>query len=54
MIQDGELILRPIVEADVHKLWRLIYPEKFPEWKNWDAPILWFELALPHGRAMSG
>ncbi len=36
--QDKELVIRPINEKDVPQLWQLIYGEKEPEWKKWDAP----------------
>ncbi|WP_144699866.1 GNAT family N-acetyltransferase [Fictibacillus phosphorivorans] len=35
---DKELRIRPIIEGDLPKLWELIYKEKEPEWKLWDAP----------------
>jgi RimJ/RimL family protein N-acetyltransferase len=35
---DNELRIRPIIEGDLPKLWELIYKEKEPEWKQWDAP----------------
>ncbi|MBD8070640.1 GNAT family N-acetyltransferase [Bacillus sp. PS06] len=38
MYQDNELIIRPIEEQDLAKLWELIYKEDAPEWKKWDAP----------------
>ncbi|MFA9558232.1 GNAT family N-acetyltransferase [Evansella sp. AB-rgal1] len=38
MYTDNELIIRPIEERDLTKLWELIYKEDSPEWKKWDAP----------------
>lgn len=38
MYNDQELSIRPIVEADLFRLWELIYKEEQPEWKQWDAP----------------
>lgn len=38
MYQDKELIIRPIAEKDLARLWELIYKEEAPEWKKWDAP----------------
>ncbi|UOE95203.1 GNAT family protein [Alkalihalobacillus sp. LMS39] len=38
MYQDDELVIRPIMEQDLSKLWELIYKEDKPEWKKWDAP----------------
>jgi RimJ/RimL family protein N-acetyltransferase len=35
---DNELRIRPIIEGDLPRLWELIYKEKEPEWKQWDAP----------------
>lgn len=36
--QENELTIRTIEEQDLEKLWELIYKEKDPEWKKWDAP----------------
>lgn|SRR5690625_2666527 len=38
MYKDKELTIRPVKEADLPKLWELIYKEDAPEWKKWDAP----------------
>lgn len=38
MHQDQELVIRPIREEDLPRLWNLIYKEEAPEWKKWDAP----------------
>jgi RimJ/RimL family protein N-acetyltransferase len=38
MYKDNELVIRPIEERDLLKLWELIYKEDSPEWKKWDAP----------------
>ncbi|ADU29010.1 GNAT family N-acetyltransferase [Evansella cellulosilytica] len=35
---DNELIIRPIKENDLIRLWELTCKEKEPEWKKWDAP----------------
>jgi RimJ/RimL family protein N-acetyltransferase len=35
---DKELVIRSIREDDLPKLWNMIYKEKLPEWKKWDAP----------------
>ncbi|MGB8002339.1 MAG: GNAT family protein [Anaerobacillus sp.] len=34
----NKTILRRIEEEDIPTLWNMIYGEKNPEWKNWDAP----------------
>ena len=36
--RENELIIRPIIEGDLYTLWQLVYKEKNPEWKKWDAP----------------
>jgi RimJ/RimL family protein N-acetyltransferase len=36
--KENELIIRPIIEGDLPKLWELIYKDESPEWKRWDAP----------------
>ncbi len=36
--QDNDLIIRPIIDDDLRRLWELIYKEDSPEWKKWDAP----------------
>ena len=38
MYSDKELLIRPIEERDLFRLWELIYKEDAPEWKKWDAP----------------
>mgnify|MGYP005751946069 CR=1 FL=1 len=38
MYIDNELVIRPIEEKDLEKLWELTYKEESPEWKKWDAP----------------
>lgn len=38
MYKDKELMIRPIEEQDLVRLWELIYKEEAPEWKKWDAP----------------
>ncbi|MFC0190167.1 GNAT family N-acetyltransferase [Fictibacillus aquaticus] len=36
--KDGTVVLRPIQEEDLLRLWELAYKEEAPEWKKWDAP----------------
>ncbi len=38
LYKDNNLIIRPIIEEDLKRLWELMYKEKSPEWKKWDAP----------------
>ncbi|WP_426348052.1 GNAT family N-acetyltransferase [Alloiococcus sp. CFN-8] len=38
MYKDKDLIIRPVEEQDLLRLWELIYKEEAPEWKKWDAP----------------
>jgi RimJ/RimL family protein N-acetyltransferase len=38
LYREKELIIRPIIDEDLPKLWELIYKEESPEWKKWDAP----------------
>lgn len=38
MYKDNELVLRPIERKDLPHIWRLVYKEEAPEWKQWDAP----------------
>jgi RimJ/RimL family protein N-acetyltransferase len=38
MYKDKELLIRPIEEQDLLRLWELIYKDDAPEWKKWDAP----------------
>ncbi|WJY28934.1 MULTISPECIES: GNAT family N-acetyltransferase [Sporosarcina] len=38
MYRDEELVIRPIEQRDLPRLWELIYKEESPEWKQWDAP----------------
>ncbi|WP_413381857.1 GNAT family N-acetyltransferase [Alkalihalobacillus sp. 1P02AB] len=38
MYTNDNLTIRPIIEADLPRLWELIYKEEQPEWKKWDAP----------------
>lgn len=38
MYYDKELVIRPILENDLHRLWELVFKEEQPEWKKWDAP----------------
>lgn len=38
MYKDKDLIIRPIEERDLVRLWELIYKDDAPEWKKWDAP----------------
>ncbi|WP_332646789.1 GNAT family N-acetyltransferase [Lysinibacillus sp. 54212] len=55
MYQDQELMIRPVEESDMIRLWELIYKEEQPEWKKWDAPYfphkaIAYEEFLPQGR----
>lgn len=36
--QDENVLLRPVREDDLHRLWSLSLKEEAPEWKKWDAP----------------
>lgn len=38
MYVDKELIIRPIVEKDLFRIWELNDKDENPEWKKWDAP----------------
>lgn len=38
MYTDKELSIRPIKNADLLRIWELIYKNEEPEWKKWDAP----------------
>jgi RimJ/RimL family protein N-acetyltransferase len=38
LYKEHNLIVRPIFDEDLSKLWELIYKEESPEWKKWDAP----------------
>ncbi len=38
MYKDNELTIRPVEERDLTRLWELMYKDKAPEWKKWDAP----------------
>lgn len=38
MLTDDDLIIRPIMEKDLPRLWELVYKEEAPDWKKWDAP----------------
>ena len=38
MYKDKGLVIRPVEEQDLLRLWELIYKEDTPEWKRWDAP----------------
>ncbi|MGE8207307.1 GNAT family N-acetyltransferase [Heyndrickxia sp. NPDC080065] len=38
MYKDKELVIRPVHEGDLLRLWELIYKDDAPEWKKWDAP----------------
>ncbi|HYK71633.1 MAG TPA: GNAT family protein [Pseudoneobacillus sp.] len=33
-----KLSIRPVIEAELIKLWELKYKEEAPEWEKWDAP----------------
>lgn len=47
MYKDREVVIRPVKEKDLKKLWELIYKEDTPEWKKWDAPYFSHE-SLPY------
>lgn len=36
--EENGLMIRPIMEEDIHRLWELMYKDESPEWKKWDAP----------------
>lgn len=38
MYRDNELVIRPIEEKDLFKIWELTFKNEAPEWKKWDAP----------------
>lgn len=38
MYAEDNIIIRPLIEADLYPLWEQAYKEEAPEWKNWDAP----------------
>ncbi|MDL4842562.1 GNAT family N-acetyltransferase [Aquibacillus rhizosphaerae] len=38
MYTNSNVTIRPIMEQDLDELWKLLYKEKSPEWKKWDAP----------------
>ncbi len=38
MDTNNEVTIRPIIEADLPRLWELTFREEQPEWKKWDAP----------------
>lgn len=38
MYHDNELVVRPIDEKDLPRIWELVFKEEKPEWKKWDAP----------------
>jgi len=38
MYKDNELVIRPIEEQDLYRIWELTYKDDSPEWKKWDAP----------------
>jgi len=55
MYRDDNLVLRPIEEADLHRLWELEFKEEKPEWKKWNAPYFphetkSFDTFLPIGK----
>lgn len=59
MYKDKELMIRPIIESDLYRLWELIYKEEQPEWKKWDAPYfphqaMTYEEFLPIGKKWIG
>lgn len=38
LYKDNEIVIRPITEKDLQRLWELTFKEDSPEWKKWDAP----------------
>lgn len=38
MFKDQNLIIRPIEEKDLQRIWELEFKEEKPEWKKWNAP----------------
>ncbi|MBD3109225.1 GNAT family N-acetyltransferase [Bacillus sp. AGMB 02131] len=59
MYHDGELIIRPVEEKDLQRLWELVYKVNQPEWKKWDAPYYphaskTYEEFLPIGQSWIG
>lgn len=38
MHNNQDIMIRPIEEKDLPRLWELIFKEEAPEWKKWDAP----------------
>lgn len=55
MYKDQNLIIRPIEEMDLPRIWELEYNEEKPEWKKWNAPYYphetkSFDEFLPIGR----
>lgn len=55
MYKDQNLIIRPIEETDLHRIWELEFNEEKPEWKKWNAPYYphetkSFDKFLPIGR----
>lgn len=38
MYIDDDLIVRPVTEEDLPRIWDLVYKGDKPEWKKWDAP----------------
>lgn len=54
MYTDKDLVIRPVTEKDLVRLWELIYKDEQPEWKKWDAPYfphktMNYEAFLPIG-----
>ncbi|ATP39519.1 GNAT family N-acetyltransferase [Solibacillus sp. R5-41] len=59
MYTDKELVIRPVAETDLVRLWELIYKDEQPEWKKWDAPYfphkaMSYEAFLPIGSKWVG
>lgn len=38
MYRDQNLVIRPIEEKDLQRIWALEFKEQNPEWKKWNAP----------------
>src|SRR5699024_7073835 len=53
MYKDYELVIRPVQEKDLPRIWELVYKEAFPEWKQWDAPYFPHE-SIPYETFIKG
>lgn len=39
MYRDQNLVIRPIEEKDLQRIWALEFKEQNPEWKKWNAVL---------------